>query len=48
MDKLTQEQIIQVVDEHLKDEFVGQVEMITGYLIFKIRRKLDVIVRYPL
>ncbi|MGA8083103.1 MAG: hypothetical protein WB988_14710, partial [Candidatus Nitrosopolaris sp.] len=48
MDKLTQEQIIQFVDEHLKDEFVGQVEMITGYLIFKIRRKLDVIVRYPL
>ena len=30
MDKLTQEQINQIVDEHLKDEFVGQVEMITG------------------
>jgi hypothetical protein len=30
MDKLTQEQINQIVDEHLKDEFIGQIEMITG------------------
>jgi len=30
MDKLTEEQINQIVDEHLKDEFIGQIEMITG------------------
>ena len=30
MDKLTQEQINQIVDEHLNNEFVGQVAMITG------------------
>ena len=30
MDRLTEEQINQIVDEHLKDEFIGEVEMITG------------------
>ena len=30
MDKLTEEQINQIVDEHLKYEFIGEVEMITG------------------
>jgi len=30
MAKLTEEQINEIVDEHLEDEFIGQVEMITG------------------
>jgi hypothetical protein len=42
MDKLTQEQINQIVDEHLKDEFVGQVQMITGeYNITSFLRSLE-------
>jgi hypothetical protein len=42
MDKLTQEQINQIVDEHLKDEFVGQVEMITGeYNITSFLRSVE-------
>jgi hypothetical protein len=42
MDKLTQEQINQIVDEHLKDEFVGQVEMITGeYNISSFLRSVE-------
>ena len=42
MDKLTQEQITQIVDEHLKDEFVGQVEMITGeYSIISYLRSVE-------
>ncbi len=42
MDKLTEEQINQIVDEHLKDEFVGQVEMITGeYNIISYLRAIE-------
>ncbi|MDQ6666855.1 MAG: hypothetical protein M3Y53_01360 [Thermoproteota archaeon] len=42
MDKLTQEQINQIVDEHLKDEFIGQVEMITGeYNIISYLRAIE-------
>jgi len=42
MDKLTEEQINQIVDEHLKDEFIGQVEMITGeYNIISYLRAVE-------
>ena len=42
MDKLTQEQINQIVDEHLNNEFVGQVAMITGeYNILSFLRSTE-------
>jgi hypothetical protein len=42
MDKLTEEQINEIVDEHLKDEFIGQIEMITGeYNIISYLRAVE-------
>ena len=42
MAKLTEEQINEIVDEHLEDEFIGQVEMITGeYNIISYLRAIE-------